>query len=259
VIAMKLAVDLATFEQPPTAALQTASRLGVEGVLIDARGDFAPARLSETGLRQVRKLLDDTRLRLSAVRFRTRRSYYEMSDLDARIEATKKALRMAYSLGASVVLNYVGRVPPEKTPEWDTLRQVLNDLGRYGHRVGALLAAETGEDDPADLARLLAALEPGAIGVDLEPGSLILGGHAPHDAAALLGPSILHVQLTDARRDSPLGRGRFVPLGEGSADLPAVLSTLEAHDYRGWLTIRPAEDASPVEQTEQAVKYLKKL
>ena len=40
-------------------------------------------------------------------------------------------------------------------PEWDLLVQVLADLGRHGQRVGAVLAAETGSESGADLARLI--------------------------------------------------------------------------------------------------------
>jgi sugar phosphate isomerase/epimerase len=259
VLAMKLSLDLATLGQPPVTAMQTAAELGVAGVVLDARGDFAPARLSQTGVRQVRHLLEDYRLRAVAVRFRTRRGYGDPTDLDARIAATQQALRLAYSLGATVVLNQVGRLPPAETPEWNLLRDVLNDLGRFGHRVGAFLAAETGADNPADLARLLAALEPAALGVDLDPGALVLGGHALQDAMTTLSASILHVHLTDARRDSSWQTGRLVPLGQGTVDVSALLGMLEAHDYRGWLTIRPTDDGDPVAQAAQAVRYLGKL
>ena len=144
-IELKLALELSALGQTPVNALETAAGLGVQGVEIEARGDFAPARLSQMGLRQVRKLLDDARLELSAVRFRTRGGYYDAAELDARIEATKKAMHLAHGLGASVVVNHVGRVPGPDSAEWNLLREVLNDLGRYGQRAGAILAAETGE------------------------------------------------------------------------------------------------------------------
>ena len=259
VIELKLALDLSALGQSPAKALETAAGLGVQGVEIDARGDFALVRLSQTGLRQLRKMLDDARLRVSAVRFRTRRGYYDAAELDARIEATKKAMHLAYGLGAGVVVNHVGHVPSPDSAEWNLLREVLNDLGRYGQRAGALLAAETGQESGPDLAKLLAALAPGAIGVDFDPGNLIVGGYSPQEALEALGQSILHVHLSDARRDTAWGRGRLVGLGEGTADLPALLGGLEAGDYRGWLTIRTPESANPVETASQAVQYMRKL
>ena len=130
---------------------------------------------------------------------------------------------------------------------------------RPGRRAsgGALLAAETGEDSPADLARLLEVLEPVAIGVDFDPGSLVVGGYSPQEAVEALGPSILHVHLTDAQ--ATRGRGRLVPVGEGSVDLPALLGALEARDYRGWLTIRVPEAANPLAAVSQAIGYMRRL
>jgi sugar phosphate isomerase/epimerase len=258
-IELKLALELSALGQAPAKALETAASLGVQGVEIEARGDFAPARLSQTGLRQLRKMLDDARLRVSAVRFRTRRGYYDAAELDARIKATKKAMHLAYGLGAGVVVNHVGRVPGADSAEWTLLREVLNDLGRYGQRAGAILAAETGQESGPELAKLLAAMEPGAIGVDFDPGNLIVSGYSPQEALEALGPSILHVHLSDARRDTAWGRGQLVGLGEGSADLPALLGALEARDYRGWLTLRTPESANPSEAVSQAVGYMRRL
>lgn len=258
-IELRLAAELAGLDQPAQMALQTAAELGVQGVEIDARGDFSPSRLSQTGLRQLRKVLDDARLRVSAVGFRTRRGYYDSAELDARIEATKRAMHLAYALGASVVVCRIGRVPPADSPEWNLLGEVMNDLGREGQRTGAILAAETGHDSPADLARLIETLQPGAIGVDLDPGALVLAGHSPHDAVEALGRSIVHVHLTDARRDTSWGSGRLVTLGEGSVDYASLLGSLEARDYRGWLTIRAPDDGNPQDAVAQAVRFLRKL
>src|SRR5690349_9090131 len=101
--------------------------------------------MTQTGLRQLRKLLDDLRLKVSAVSFYTRRGYGVSDELDRRVQATKQAMELAYSLGTPYVVNQVGRVPTEaKGPEWDLLVEVLRDLGEFSSRAGALLCAETG-------------------------------------------------------------------------------------------------------------------
>ena len=54
-------------------------------------------------------------------------------------------MRLAYQLGAAVVVNQLGAVPRRTGgPQWDLLLDTLTDLGNYGHHVGAVLAAETG-------------------------------------------------------------------------------------------------------------------
>ena len=154
-------------------------------------------------------MLDDLNLRVSAVAFRTRRGYAAVDDLEARIEATKRAMQTAYELGTNVVVNHIGRVPPESEPRpLSTMLEALADLGRYGQKVGALLAAETGTESGEELARLIARLPPGSIGVDLNPANLIMHGHSPREAAEALAPHVLHVHATDATRDLALGRGR---------------------------------------------------
>jgi sugar phosphate isomerase/epimerase len=169
-------------------------------------------------------------------------------------------MRFAQSLGASVVVNQVGRVPEEgEGPDWQTLLAVLSDLGAYGNRVGAMLAAETGSESETALRRLLDALPEGAIGIDLNPGNLIVNGFSPLAAAQSLGHSILHVHVKDAVHDLAQGRGVEVPVGRGSADFPALLGALEEYAYRGYFTIERNQSEDPVFEIGQAVKFLRSL
>ena len=72
---------------PLRKAIETASQLGASAVEIDARNDIHPSQLSDTGLRQLRKILDDRNLKVSALRFQTRRGYEYTQNLERRIEA----------------------------------------------------------------------------------------------------------------------------------------------------------------------------
>src|SRR6056297_2353137 len=76
-------------------ALAMAAGLGVSGVEICARTAVRPSELSDTGVRQLRKMLDDLNLQVAAVRFQTRRGYDQSADLERRVEATKDAMQMA--------------------------------------------------------------------------------------------------------------------------------------------------------------------
>jgi sugar phosphate isomerase/epimerase len=197
---IRLGIELASLRLPLKKALLTARELGVEAVEIDLRNELRPEDLSRTGVRQIRKMLDDLNLRISAARFPTRSGYAALDGLEARIDATKRAMLSAYELGTNVVINQIGRVPAETdSAATSNLVQALADLGRHGQKVGALLAAETGTESGADLANLIARLPPGSIGVDLNPANLIINGHSPRDAAEALAPHILHIHATDAK------------------------------------------------------------
>jgi sugar phosphate isomerase/epimerase len=260
VLQIKVGVQLASVRLPFKKALLTAAQMQADAVEIDLRGDLPAGEMSRSGIRQVRKMLDDLNLRISAASFRTRRGYHVVDDLDRRIEATKQAMLLAYELGATVVVNHVGRVPAASDSlPWNTMIQALADIGRHGQRVGATLCAETATESGEDLARLIEALPPASLGVDLNPGLLIVNGHSPREAAAALSRHVLHVHATDGTRDLAQGRGLEVPLGRGSVDYAEILGLLEEQQYRGYLTIERRHSDNPVFEIEQAVKYLRSL
>lgn len=258
---IKIGIQTRSLRQPLRKALQTAARLGADGVEIDARSELIPAELSQTGLRQFRKLLDDYRLKLSAVAFPTRRGYEVPDDLERRVLATQATMNMAYELGANVVVNRVGRIPTSADdPSFTRLAEALTALAAHGERVGARLAAIPGGESPADLARLLAALPDGAIGVDFHPVALIQGGHSTAEALDELGRYVLHVHACDAVRDSAAARAIEVDLGRGMADVPALIGQLTAQfGYRGWVTIERRDAADPVTSIGDAVAFLRSL
>jgi len=256
---IRVGVQLASLRLPLKQGLLTAARMGAEAVEIDGRNEVKADELSRTGVRQVRKMLDDLNLRVSAVAFRTRRGYGVQDDLERRVTATRQALKLAYELGSNVVVNHIGRVPEKGTPTWDIMLESLADIGRYGQRVGATLAAETGTESGELLASLITALPPASLGVDLNPANLIVHGHSPREAAKALAPHILHVHATDGTRDLAQGRGIEVQLGRGLAEFPELLGILEEQHYRGYITIERQQSENAAAEIADAVKYLKSL
>jgi sugar phosphate isomerase/epimerase len=257
---IKVGVELASLRLPFKKDVLMARQMGAAAVEIDARQHVRPEDLSHTGVREIRKVLDDLNLRVCAVTFRTRRGYQVADDLEPRIDATKRAMKLAYDLGAAVVVNHIGRVPGEDdSAALSTLLQALTDLGRYGQRVGAFLAAETGSESGSELANLIARLPPGTIGVDFNPAGLIKNGHSPRDAATALAAHVLHIHATDATRDLALGRGIEVPLGQGSAEFPEILAALEEQQYRGYITVARHDADDPVAAVRQGIEFLRNL
>lgn len=257
----RIGIQLSSLRLPLKRALFTARELGATTVELDARSaDVRPLMDSATALRQLRKLLDDLELRVAAVSFRTRRGYDALDDLEARVEATRRAMRFAHAVGARFVVNQIGYLLEpgvESTAEYQTLTTVVRDLGAFGQHAGAMLLAETGSESPAAIRRLLDALPPGAIGVDLNPGNLIINSFRPLEVVEQLGGEILHVHASDAVRDLARRRGLEVALGRGVADYPALLGALEERDYRGDITIQREQSEDPVFEVGQAVKYLR--
>jgi sugar phosphate isomerase/epimerase len=257
---LKIGIHLPSLRQTFAKALLTVAPWRVQGVEIDARHDFRPAEMTRTAVRDIRRRLEDLHLRIAAVSFPTRHGYNVLQGLEQRTEATRQAMRLAYQLGSPIVVNHVGRVPSDATdPAWQLLVEVLTDLAHYGERAGALLAARTGTESPADLQRLLQALPAGLIGVDLDPGELAMNGYSPLEAVERLGTHILHVHARDGVRDPARGRGTEVELGQGEVDFPALLGALEERDYRGFFTLQRTAGTDPVLEIHRGVKFLRNL
>jgi sugar phosphate isomerase/epimerase len=258
--ALKIGIQLASLRVPLNRAIPLAARMGANGVEIDARHGLRTGELTQTALRELRKTLDDYRVQVCAVSYRTRRGYGTLAELDARVNGTKEAMRMAHALGASIVVNHVGNIPAKpEGEEWNLLQQVLTDLGNYGHHIGALLAAQTGGADPNDLKNLIAALPDGSLFVDFDPGQLTVNGFSPTEALPLLASHIIHVHATDGVRDLARGRGIEVQLGRGSVDFPELLATLAQSGYRGYFTLQSEDSTDPAGEIGQAIQYLRSL
>src|SRR4051812_32202015 len=93
--------------------IQQAAALGAKGVVIDAVGDIAPDRLTETGRRDLRHLLRSTELSLIALSLPVRRAFDSVDQLEDRIRRADTAFALAYELGTRIVLARVGGIPPE--------------------------------------------------------------------------------------------------------------------------------------------------
>jgi sugar phosphate isomerase/epimerase len=238
-------------------ALRRARDLGFRGVELDARGGLEPLAMTQTGTRQIRKWLGDEGVVVSAVSFRTRGGYADAERLEGRIAATKSALTLAHALGAGVVLNHVGDIPPDAAaPAWRLLVDVLADLGRFAQHVGAALCVEAGRAAPADLVRLMAALPEAALTCDLVTGALVVHGHDPVAAVETLAGHVASVHATDAVAGAFAGRGRAVILGTGQVDFPAVFAALEERGYRGWVGLEPVEERSARQELAAAREFL---
>ena len=255
---INLAVRLSALKMPFRRAIHAAAKLGASSIEIDARQEIHPAQISETGLRQLRKLLEDLNLRVSSLRFQTRRGYDQVEDLDRRVDATKETMKLAYRLGTSVVVNAIGHVPREQSdPRWVTLQQVMNDLGRYGAKVGAFLCAETGSEDGKTLSELLNSQEDAFVGVAFNPGQLVINRFSAAEAMDELKDRIQIVYAVDGVLDLAAGRGVATPLGLGSVDFPELLGKLEDQHYRGRFVVgRPDSNQ---EEIAQAIQYLREL
>ncbi|GAB6167382.1 hypothetical protein JCM19992_33820 [Thermostilla marina] len=255
---IKTSVDLESTKLPLREAIDLAAKSGAEAVVFPLTPPLRPEEFGRTAVREVRKILEDRRLQVSAVRFPTRYGYDSPIRIEERIAGTKLAMEIAYQLGAGKVINRLGNIPPEDDPARAILTEVLHDLARHAERAGAALLGETGQESGVDWKPILDELPEGAIGLDLNTAHLAVHGHDPAETVREVGHRIFHVHLTDASGTRGLGAKRQVPLGQGDLDPAEVLGLLEEHDYRGYFAVQTV--TSQVEgELREAVAYLKRF
>jgi sugar phosphate isomerase/epimerase len=259
VIGVRVAVQTKCLAQPLRQALHTAGGLGAEGVQLDLRTELPMSETSDTGIRQLRKVLDDLNLRVGSVAFPTRRGYSDPEQIERRLEATTEAMRTASRLHARVIVINLGEIPPADDPRRSMLFEAASTLGRHGNRLGVQVAAQSSSGSATELREFIEALPDGTLGVNLSPADLIHRGELPLDFAATLGPHIAHVFANDAVRGLGRGGALDVELGRGSADFPELLGQMEEYDYRGWITVERRNSAQPVEDVANALQFLRSL
>lgn len=256
---LRIATQPRAFAQPFRKALHTAAASGCDGVQFDARNEVRPAELSDTGLRQLRKMLDDLNLRVGSLVFPTRRGYADPTELDRRVEATVAAMKLASQLAARVLVCDLGPIPEANSEAMATLTEVVAALGNHGNRLGVQLAAQARFETFDQLVHLINSLPEGSLFLDLHPAKLLAEGHSPGEFVSTLGQYVAHVHAADGVRDFTTGRNLEVALGRGVADFPVLLGQLEEFDYRGWVTIERRESAQIVDDVANAVKFLRAI
>ncbi|MEX0791868.1 MAG: sugar phosphate isomerase/epimerase family protein [Pirellulaceae bacterium] len=256
----RLGLQLRSLRMPLRQALKKASELGADAIEFDLRNELRPEDMSITGIRHLKKQMADWNLKICAASYPTRRGYDNPDDLDRRIDGTKRAMKLAYQLGAPLLVNHIGTVPEDPTsPRFIQLKEALLDLGNFGHTTGAVLAAKTGSEDGVDLARMLNELPDGLLAVDFDPGAMIINGFSAEDSFKALHQHIRHVRGKDGVRDLARGRGLEVPLGRGTVDFPLLLALLDDMRYSGYLTVEREHPEHPEEELGNALAYLREI
>jgi len=241
--------------RPVRDQIYEAARLGARGVMLDAIGDLAPQRLSETGRRDLRHVLRTVELSLVGLSLPTRRPFDTTDQIDDRIRRADAAFGMAYDLGTSLVLARAGALPPEDdAPRREAFTNALRELGRRAEHRGVRLALETGSEPGANLNSFLDALGSPSLAVSIDPANSLqvnidpvacvreLADWVVHGYARELADWVVHRYASDATSSAgiagPNPRGFGFPAG--ALDWEEYLGALEEIGYRGFLTIWPA-------------------
>ena len=179
-----------------------------------------------------------------------------------RIEYTKKAMRLAKTVGAANVSITSGKalngVPPATARQYlmDAVRELLEEAHRLDVRFSLEYEPGLYIERTAEMAALVAEGNDPLFGVNLDVGHVEVSGEDPCEAVARLRGHIFNLHVEDI-----LGRKHYhlVP-GDGDLDLAGVLGALERTGYEGPLTWELyTYDEDPDGAARKSMEYLRRL
>ena len=163
--------------------------------------------------------------------------------------------------------------PAGREPSAEDYRRMgwaLNELGRRTADIGVTLALHPHmgalSQSPADIRRVMDASDSRLVRMELDVAHYAQGGGDPAEAVRTYAGRLLFLHIKDVESPVP-GRGpesyRFVELGRGRVNLPAVFEALKGVGFDGWAVVEldevPDSARSPKESAEISKQYLRGL
>lgn len=188
--------------------------------------------------------------------------------LDTHVSNAKfvKALDGMYLQILDQLKPYPRKVVPD---ECVRLGKVLTELGKRVSDVGVKLGyhnhMNTISEHPENLQRLMDASDPKYVGLELDMAHYVAGGGDPAEAIVHYRDRLLFLHLKDVVDipvDTPGAKYpfKFVELGRGRVNLPAVMDALRKTHFEGWAIVEldkvPDKSRTPKECAEISKQYL---
>jgi inosose dehydratase len=152
--------------------------------------------------------------------------------------------------------------------DYKRLGRLLTEIGKRTADMGVSLGYHnhwgTLSERPEELDQILDAADPRYAKLELDVAHYFVGNGDSAKAIAKYGDRLLFLHIKDAERTPESAGGkrsyRFVELGRGQVDLPAVFSALHKVNFRGWTIVEldsvPDPARTPKESAVISKKYL---
>jgi inosose dehydratase len=161
--------------------------------------------------------------------------------------------------------------PKDRTPQssdFKELGQRLTEIGKRAHDIGVAVGYHNhmnalGES-PDEVDQILKATDPRYVKLELDIAHYQQGGGDPARAIRKYRDRLLFLHIKDVESlpsdDKSKRNYRFVELGRGRVDLPAVFRALKDVKFKGWAVVEldevPDKSRTPKECAQISLKYL---
>ena len=152
--------------------------------------------------------------------------------------------------------------------DYERLGKLITEIGKRTADLGVSLGYHnhmgTLGQSPEEVDQILQAADPRYAKLELDVAHYFQGGGDPAKAIEKYADRLLFLHIKDVESlpnsENPKRAYRFVELGRGRVDLPAVFEALHKVNFRGWAIVEldavPEKDRTPKECAEISKKYL---
>lgn len=251
----KIGVVLSSFRLSLEESLEKAAQIGIKGIqLWNVGGELDPRNMSKDKRERFTRKVSSLGLTIIAL-CGDIGGFTEESNVKERIKRTKEFLDLSIDLRGPIVTTHIGIIPKDKnTKERKIMQEALKELGEYGERIGAYLAAETGPESPELMKEFFEEVNSSSLKINYDPANLIMKGYDPVKGVYTLKDYIVHTHVKDGKK----GSGETI-LGEGDVPFEKYIKALKEIDYDGFFTIERETGNKRVADIIKGKEFLKKL
>ncbi len=173
---------------------------------------------------------------------------------ESRVKALMMGSDFAAAIGVPYVATHVGFLPIDPyDPKFVGTIGALRHVCRYMQKRGQTFLFETGQETPMTIVRAIEAIGTGNCGINFDTANLILYGNGNSlDAVGMFGQYIRDTHIKDGMYPTTTyGCGEQKPVGEGCANIPAIIKKLKEIGYEGPFTIE-REISGPQQEVDIA-------
>ncbi len=159
---------------------------------------------------------------------------------DSRLQTLKKAADFAEKIGVDRIVTHVGFIPENPDdPDFAGTVGALRNLCKYLKAKNQYFLFETGQETPITMLRTIQAIGYENVGINFDTANLLLYGKANAlDALDVFGKYVMETHIKDGFYPTDgMSLGKQAPVGEGRANIPAIVKKLSELGYKGALTI----------------------
>ncbi|MFH1477503.1 MAG: sugar phosphate isomerase/epimerase family protein [Verrucomicrobiota bacterium] len=257
---LKVGAFLSSFRLDLKSALATAQEIGLAGIQLSSLPpEINVEDISAKKAAEIIRIFKDHNLVISSVcgdigGF----AVDDEAEAGKRIERTKKIMDNTRLLGVTIVQTHIGFVPENFNIDRKAvmMQKCLEKVGKYGEKIGVVLATETGPEPAATMKRFLDTIRIPAIKVNYDPANLAMNGFDCIGGVADLKDYIVHTHAKDGRKKEDAQGRKEQPLGQGEVNFPRYIAALDAIGYRGFYVIEREVGDNPVKDIAEAKRFL---